>query len=80
MARVFQLFAKLAKVINFAVKNGRHRLRFIPYGLAATRKIDNAEAPHAYCDRWREQHTVAIRAAVGHSVHHPADSRLACFS
>src|SRR5579864_8515206 len=77
MAERFKFAAELAKIVNFPVVNHRQRPGLVPDWLAAARQINNAQALHTDREKWRDESSFFIRAAMDHAGHHPANSRFA---
>jgi len=68
----FEFLAQLAKIVNFSVEDDRERAGFIPDGLRAAGKIDDAKAPRADDDWWGGEKSFFIRAAMDNRREHTA--------
>ena len=62
--------SQFAKIINLAIEDDGECGVFVPDGLLAPRKVDDAEALHTEGGAGSDEGAVAIRAAMLHRTHH----------
>ena len=78
MAAEDEAFTKLAIVVKFAVENNGDVVIFVPNGLMAAGKVDDAEAAHAQRETGSpglgQQETFFIRTAMKHGRGHGANA------
>ena len=72
-----KLRAKTLEIVDLAVVDDCEGAGFVPDGLAAAGKINDAEAAHPYGDGRGEQNSFLVRAAMDHCGHHAAHDGLA---
>ncbi len=73
----FEFLAQFAEIVNFAVEDDRERAGFVPDGLRAAGKIDDAEAPRADDDGRGDEKSFFIGAAMDDRREHAAYDGLA---
>ncbi len=73
----FEFLAQFAEIVNFSVEDDGERAGFVPDGLRAAGKIDDAEAPRANDNGRGGEKTFFIGTAMNDRIEHAADYGLA---